>query len=308
MIFSTLMSSAKTIYTQNEITSTTLENVWQAFVHGWSPTSTSLHGPITAAQRPPYTIPAEGEAGRRAIPALYCYAALLATEAYRSSSPVKESKLAQAEVLLRHCHTLACQTFHQSHLQAVAALLKLQLVLERQGRISEAIETIEQAVRDGRTTLGKWHPRQLESLRTMGALLVKRWAAEDQAQKANGKVKEEEKKNGVNGEAADVDARSRRRREEEEQKVEAILWEVLEGRVRMLGKKHESSLASREDLIEWLSEKGRWTAEGLDKQRLDDIWEWTDLGREDYSGYAGVGGAVGAGMGRRFEEYVQAGY
>lgn len=274
------MSSRKTMYDQREITTGSLENIWQAFVHGWSPAqSTPDDMPRT---EPPLPIPAEGEAGRRAIPAMYCYASALTTEASLLDPPYKNAKLAQAEGLLRHCYSLACQTFHRNHLQAIAALVKLQLVLERQGRISEAIDVIQTAIEDGRGTLGTQHPRQLENLRICTDLMKKRWHAEDQEMS----VDEKPSVNGITrgSHRPRFAAQKQSRRLLEEKEVEKMLWEVLEGRVKMLGRKHESTMGSKTDLMDWLLERGRGAKDGPDMQHLNDVWSWTCIGAEDRAG------------------------
>ncbi|ETN46967.1 uncharacterized protein HMPREF1541_01157 [Cyphellophora europaea CBS 101466] len=247
------MSSGNTMYANDQITSPTLKGVWQAFVHGW----TSEDG-----QR---IIHAEGEAGRRAIPAMYCFASLLCAEAVNEHNPAKRAvMLAECEYTLKNCYQLACATFQKKHLQTVQVMVKLQLCLERQERIPEAIEWTERAVRDGEETLGKWHPRQLETKRIL-AELYRRDARHGQA-------------------------------------VEDIYWDVLEGRIRMLGKKHESTMAIKQTLEQFLKDRGRWETDGgssktssAAKDRMNDLWEWTHLDRED-----GGDGAPG--------DHVQEGY
>ncbi|KPI44086.1 uncharacterized protein AB675_6501 [Cyphellophora attinorum] len=287
--FVTLMSSGKTIYDQTEITTPMLEHAWHAFVTGWTPPSTTEG----AQAQPPFSVPAEGEAGRRAIPAMYLYASALTTEAIRFASPYKEAKLSHAEGLLRHCYSLACRTFHKSHLQAIAALVKLQLVLERQNRLSEAIETISIAIEDGRSTLGTQHARQLENVRIRAELLRKRWRVEEEKEDV-----QSDNRHGlatINSAFATVQAQRSaersRRRQAEQQQVEAALWEVLEGRVKILGRKHESTMQSKIDLINWLRDAGRWSADSPERQRLNDVWDWTHVSADECGGGAnGRGG------------------
>jgi hypothetical protein len=274
------MSSGKTMYTQTEITTPMLEHAWRAFVTGWDPPATAEG----AQAQPPFSITAEGEAGRRAIPAMYLYASALTTEATRFISPYREAKLSHAEGLLRHCYSLACKTFHKSHLQAIAALVKLHLVLERQNRLLEAIETISIAIEDGRSTLGTQHARQLENVRLHAELLRKRWRVEDEVDvQSNDKHVLTAINSGFATVQAQRGAERRRRRQAEQQQVEAALWEVLEGRVKMLGRKHESTMQSKLDLIDWLQEMGRWSAESSDRQRVNDIWDWTHVNADECS-------------------------
>ena len=280
------MSNVHTLYNQREITSATLAGVWQAFVHGYAPQADNIsHTDITQTSRmdrkqPPLTIPAEGEAGRRAIPAMYCYISLLVLEATRDEQPYKNMKLEQAEKLLRRCYVLARRTFHPNHMQAIAALVKLQLVLERLGRLADAIEVIEKAVESGRTTLGSRHPRQLESIRINAVLIQKLWKEQGETVAA---IYAYNAGNRHDDDQDDLITATRntgqqvRTRAEDYQKIESILWEVLEGRVSMLGKKHESTMASKLDLMDWMQERGKWGADSLDMQRLNDIWEWTDV-------------------------------
>jgi hypothetical protein len=277
------MSSSKTVYTQTEITTPMLEHAWRAFVTGWAPPSTTEG----ARAPPPFSVPAEGEAGRRAIPAMYLYASALTNEATRHASPYKEARLSQAEGLLRHCYGLACETFHKSHLQSIAALVKLQLVLSRQNRLSEAIETISIAIEDGRPTLGTQHARQLENVRIHAELLRKRWRMEDEeAAQSNDNRGVQVVNNGFATVQAQRSAEHSRRRHAEQQQVEAALWKVLEGRVKVLGRKHESTMASKNDLMDWLQEMRRWSAESPERQKVNDIWDWTHVNADD----CGAGG------------------
>ena len=226
------MASQSTMYQQQAITSQTLKQVWQAFVKGW----TSLDGR--------HQIRPEGEGGRRAIPAMYCFASLLCAEAVAETEEAKRAlMLAECEYTLIHCYRLACETFHSKHLQALQAMVKLQLCLDRQGRIADAIEWTERAVRDGSETLGKWHPRQLETARILTVLYLR--AGRD------------------------------------ERIVETMYWDILEGRLHMLGRKHESTMMIKDTLIQFLQERGRWVPNCPESERINDLWSWTDLMRED---------------------------
>jgi hypothetical protein len=231
-----LMTNSTTMYEQREITSATLKAVWQAFVNGWKSEITG------------HSIEAEGDAGRRAIPAMYSYASLLMIEATRPGldDSSRSIKMAECEYTLMSCHQLARDAFSRKHLQAIQALVKLQLCLDRQGRVEEAIKYTEMAVNDGEESLGKWHPRHLETKRIL-AELYRRCGKDDET---------------IN-----------------------IYWYVLEGRVRMLGRKHESTMLIKGTLIEFLKERGRWTDDPHDKcpdrDRFNDLWEWQDVKRED---------------------------
>lgn len=230
------MASQATMYQQQVITSQTLKGVWQAFVRGWTSADGSL------------SIQAEGEAGRRAIPAMYCFASLLCIEAAGETDPVRRAvMLAECEYTLKNCYQLACVTFHKKHLQAIQPMVKLQLCLERQGRVADAIEWTERAVRDGEESLGKWHPRHLETKRILAELYLK-------------------------------DNR-------DDRLAEDIYWDVLEGRLYMLGRKHESTMMIKMTLEEFLMARGRWKTEGEgscpERDRINDLWTWTDVARED---------------------------
>jgi hypothetical protein len=230
--FAIRMTSQSTIYQQHPINSETLRQVWHAFVNGWT-SPDGLHH-----------IRAEGDRGRRAIPAMYCFASLLCAEAGAESDEAKRAAmLAECEYTLRSCYHFACDTFHSKHLQALQAMVKLQLCLERQGRIKEAIECTERAVQDGAEILGKWHPRQLETLRILAELYLK--------------------------DGRDVAT------------VELLYWDILEGRLNMLGRKHESTLQSRLTLQEFLQRCGRWSEGCPEQERINDMWNWVDVARED---------------------------
>ncbi|EHY59043.1 hypothetical protein HRR83_001687 [Exophiala dermatitidis] len=131
-----------------------------------------------------------------------------------------ERQLEQAELVLRKVYELSCANLGRWHLQSISALTNLHRALERQGRIDEAIEVLEIAIADSRETLGQNHPRRLESIRTLG-MMYERQGRLDTA--------------------------------------ETLYWRVLEGRIKMLGRKHHFTQGMKGDLEAFLRRRGKWT-------------------------------------------------
>ena len=60
--------------------------------------------------------------------------------------------------------------------------------------------------------------------------------------------------------------------------AEILYWEVLEGRISMLGRKHGFTKGMKRDLIKFLINRGRWVEEAdggcPEQQRIDDLFSW----------------------------------
>ncbi|KAJ9606628.1 hypothetical protein H2200_008636 [Cladophialophora chaetospira] len=131
-----------------------------------------------------------------------------------------EYNLPEAEHVLREVYSVSSRALGPRHLQSISALTNLHRALQRQGRIDEAITVLARAILDSRDTLGENHPRRLESIRLL-ALLYK--------QQGNLEL------------------------------TEQLYWQVLEGRVKMLGKNHAYTQGMKADLEALLKEMGKWT-------------------------------------------------
>ncbi|EXJ66766.1 uncharacterized protein A1O5_09961 [Cladophialophora psammophila CBS 110553] len=163
-----------------------------------------------------------------------------------------EWKVQQAEQVLREVYKVSSMVLGPKHLQSISALTNLHRSLERQNRIEEAATVLRRAIRDSKDTLGDNHPRRLESLRLL-ALLYKQQGHLDL--------------------------------------TEELYWQVLEGRIKMLGKNHTFTQGMKRDLEELLCERGKWTVEkkigrrddgsakvvlveSHSQLRLQDLFEW----------------------------------
>lgn len=146
----------------------------------------------------------------RSIASKYCYGFMLNVE----------SRLEQAEQVLREVYVVSSAVLGPRHLQSISALTNLNRCLERQGRVDEAINILQQAIYDSKDTLGENHPRRLESMRLL-AMLYEQQGRMDL--------------------------------------VEGLYWRVLEGRIKMLGRNHKYTQGMKRDLEELLQRLGKWS-------------------------------------------------
>ena len=162
-----------------------------------------------------------------------------------------EWQLPQAEQVLREVYDVSSRALGPRHLQSISALTNLHRSLQRQDRIDEAITVLTRAVRDSKDTLGENHPRRLESIRLLAMLYQQQ---------------------------GDLNF------------TEKLYWQVLEGRVRMLGKNHAYTQGMKRDLEALLKEMGKRTVTRTEKKtdcsieeleveseaqhRITDIFEW----------------------------------
>lgn len=186
-------------------------------------TSSTLHGVYGHYLR------LHGAEDPRCIAALYCYGFMLNVE----------RQLEHAEQVLMDVYTISCANLGPRHLQSLAALTNMARCLERQGKLDQAIATMERVIDESRDTLGENHPRRLETMRLLGTFLEMRG---DFAQ------------------------------------TEHLYWEVLEGRIKMLGVNHKFTQGMMVDLEKLLKKVGKW-GEGPGRQteaqtRLHDLLEW----------------------------------
>ncbi|KIW66971.1 hypothetical protein PV04_06251 [Phialophora macrospora] len=131
-----------------------------------------------------------------------------------------EAQPQHAEHVLREVYDVSARILGPRHLQSISALTNLHRALHRQDRLDEAVAVLTRAIHDSRDTLGENHPRRLESIRLL-ALLYKQQGRLDL--------------------------------------TEQLYWQVLEGRVKMLGKNHAYTQGMKVDLEALLKEMGKWT-------------------------------------------------
>ena len=193
----------------------------------------------------------KGEQDPRALGAMYSYGFMLNVESEKEGV-LDHVKLALGEQTLRRCYELSCQRLGKRHLQSIQCLIALRINLERQKRMDEAIAVAERVLDDSLDTLGKSHPRRLETMRNLAVTLLARYEEKD--------------------DYSDIE------------RAEELYWYVLQGRVRMLGRDHKWTSQMKEDyiaLLKW-DEKWREVDEGPCKEReaVEELFDWDMLDSE----------------------------
>ncbi len=214
---------------EHGITSEVIGSAWQAYV----------------------AILEKKEQDLRALGAMYSYGYMLNIESERNGS-LDHPKLILGEQVLRRCYELSCQRLGKRHLQSIQCLIALRLNLERQGRTDEAIAVAERVLEDSLDTLGKSHPRRLETMRNLAVTLLAKYEECEQQ--------------------ADVE------------RAEQLYWEVLQGRVRMLGREHKWTVQMKSDYVELLKWDEKWkeAEEGPCEERevVEELFDWDMLDSE----------------------------
>ncbi|OCT51449.1 hypothetical protein CLCR_08076 [Cladophialophora carrionii] len=131
-----------------------------------------------------------------------------------------EAQPQRAEHVLREVYDVSTRVLGPRHLQSISALTNLHRALHRQDRLDEAVAVLARAIRDSKDTLGANHPRRLESIRLLALLY---------------------------------------RQQGRSEWTEQLYWQVLEGRVKMLGKNHAYTQGMKVDLEALLKQTGKWT-------------------------------------------------
>lgn len=187
-----------------------------------------------------------GERDVRSIGSMYTYGYILNVEAEHEDNNIEKLKL--SEQVLRSCHELCCQTLQHGayHLQAIQALSNLHINLVRQRRAPEAIQCLRRGISDSRECLGKMHPKRLDLKMKLAELLLQQGPEHDA-------------------------------------EVEQLFWQILEGRVKMLGREHQFTKDIEWVIKEFLTRKGKWRVGSAHRHRFYDIWEWNDLEMFDYA-------------------------
>ena len=169
------------------------------------------------------------------LAALYNLAwTLLHEGSYAETKDISFHLYAEAEDILEQLYKASYSVLGPLHLQSITALNTLSRVQSKQDQDDAAIETLQRSIRDSERTLGRSHPMRLESKRRLALLY---------------------KKTG--------------RKEE----MEPLYWDVLRGRIKMLGKEHPFTDGARTDLTNLLKELQKWDEEGSTQWLIDELFE-----------------------------------
>ena len=148
-----------------------------------------------------------------------------------------EGRLPEAEEKLHQLYASSSSSLGSAHMQSITALTTLSRAQSEQGNYSAAVETMQKAIRDSKPTLGRSHPHRLESKRRLA--LVYRAIGELSL-------------------------------------MEALYWDVLVGRIKMLGPEHSFTEGARVDLVELLKELGKWDEDGSLQSTIDEPYASTN--------------------------------
>jgi tetratricopeptide (TPR) repeat protein len=147
-----------------------------------------------------------------------------------------EGRWPEAEEKLHDLHKRSSTSLGSMHFQSIMILTTLSRAQTRQGKHIAAINTIEQAIRDSAATLGFNHPYRLELKRRLALMYYD------------------------NG---------------EKELMVDLYWDVLKGRIKMLGAQHPYTGGAREDLEKLLKELGRWEEDGSTEWSIDELFAST---------------------------------
>jgi tetratricopeptide (TPR) repeat protein len=140
----------------------------------------------------------------------------------------------EAADLLQKVYVASCASLGSTHMQSITALTTLARAQSNLGEDDKAIETFKKAIHDCRYTLGRSHPFRLEAKRRLAVLYEKKGQKE---------------------------------------KMEPLYWDVLRGRVTMLGRYHPWTEGMKDDLITLLKDLQKWEDNGPLEQRIYDLFE-----------------------------------
>jgi hypothetical protein len=144
-----------------------------------------------------------------------------------------EERLAEAEQKLHKLYASSSSSLGPTHMQSITTLTTLSRAQANQGNYNAAIQTIQTAIRDSEPTLGRSHPHRLESKRRL-ALMYRKIG--------------------------------------EVPLMEELYWDVLKGRIKMLGPEHSYTEGMRVDLVELLKELGKWNEDGSTQAAIDELY------------------------------------
>jgi hypothetical protein len=121
-------------------------------------------------------------------------------------------------------------------MQSITALTTLARAQSNLGEDDKAIETYKKAIHDCRYTLGRSHPFRLEAMRRLAVMYEKKGQKEE---------------------------------------MEPLYWDVLRGRITMLGHHHPWTEGSKDDLIALLKDLEKWEDNGPLQWQIDELFEHT---------------------------------
>lgn len=153
---------------------------------------------------------------------------------------------AEAEDKLQKLYQVSSASLTPQHMQSITALTTLSRAQSNQGKKDAAIETMMKAIHDCRYTLGRSHPFRLEAKRRLAVMY------EDKGEK---------------------------------HKMESLYWDVLRGRVMMLGRNHPLTDGARIALTDLLKDLGKWDEDGEAKWMIDEIFEKTSESSSQYEAF-----------------------
>jgi len=119
-------------------------------------------------------------------------------------------------------------------MQSLMALTSLSRAQLNQGKRNAAIETMQKAITDSEDVLGRCHPFTLESKRRLANM------------------------HGDNG---------------QKDLMVHLYWEVLRGRIKMLGPLHTFTKGAKTDLEALLKKLGEWHEDGSTELSIDQLFE-----------------------------------
>lgn len=169
--------------------------------------------------------------------ALYNLAWMLLWEgSYSEDKQEAQALYIEAEDKLQRLYKESCSSLSPLHMQSITALTALSRAQYNQDQKDAAIETMQHAINDCKYTLGRSHPFRLEAKRRLAVFY------------------------GETG-----------RKEE----MEELYWDVLQGRLMMLGRNHSWTDDARTDLTNLLKELGKWDEDGEAKWKIDELFQKT---------------------------------
>jgi hypothetical protein len=153
---------------------------------------------------------------------------------------------AEAEDKLQKLYQVSSASLTPQHMQSITALTTLSRAQSNQGKKDAAVETMLKAIHDCRHTLGRSHPFRLEAKRRLAVMY-------------------EEKG--------------------EKHKMETLYWDILRGRVMMLGRNHPFTDGARIALTNLLKDLGKWDENGEAKWMIDELFEKTSESSSQYEAF-----------------------
>jgi hypothetical protein len=169
------------------------------------------------------------------IAALYILAWMLLFEGSYSDDKGRANGLyKEAEEKMERLYEVSSSVLGSKHMQSLMALTSLSRAQLNQGKRNAAIKTMQTAITDSEDVLGRCHPFTLESKRRLANML------------------------GDNG---------------RKDLMVHLYWEVLRGRIKMLGPLHTFTKGARNDLEALLKNLGQWHEDGSTELSIDQLFE-----------------------------------